>query len=102
MLLVDHDQARVMERYEDRGARSDDHPGFAAQRRHPSRPAFGHVLRAMHDRRQRPETLAKGADDLIRQGDFRHQHDHLAAGLERLRRKLDVDLGLAAARDPPQ
>ena len=45
----------------------------------------------------RAETAAKPLDRLRREADLRHQHDRLAAEMDHLLDRLDVDLGLAAA-----
>ena len=102
MLLIDDDQARVIEWRENRRARSDHDARIAAQRGHPAGPALADVLGAMRDADQRSEARAKDAHDLIGERDFRHQHQHAPLGRQRLGRKPQINLGLAAGGDAPE
>jgi hypothetical protein len=102
VLLVDHNQPYVVQRREDRRARTDHHSRMPANRRHPARPSLGHALRAMRDRDQRAEACAKRAHDFVRERDFGHHDQDVAPDRERARCKVQVNLGLTAGGDAPQ
>jgi hypothetical protein len=97
VLLVDDDQADVLERRKDGRARADDDVDVAAADslplvvRSPSeRPLCWMATRSPKATRNR--VAAAG-----RQRDLRHEHQHAASGRAHRRRQADVDLGLAAA-----
>ena len=99
VLLVDDDQPKFPERQEKRRARAghDAHAAFgdlppdplAHARRHVGMPFGG--LGA--------EAVVEAFEEGLRQRDFRQQDEHLLAGIERRRDRLEIDLGLARAGD---
>ena len=103
MLLVDDDQPDVGHRREDRRARADADPRLAARAAAPTRRGArpGESAR-VQDGDRVAEALDEARDDLRRQRDLGHEHDDAAAGRERRRRGLQVDLGLPRAGDAVQ
>ena len=104
VLLVDDDQAERSQRREHRRARADADPRLAARAAAPTRRGARprDELRVQH-RDGVAEALDEARDDLRRQRDLGHEHDHaLAPALERLGRRAQVDLGLARAGDAVQ
>ena len=102
MLLVHHDQPEVAERREDRRARPHADACLAAP--HPPPLVVALALREarVHDRDRVAEALDEPARRLRRERDLGDEHDRRAAALECRRHRAQVDLGLAAARDPVQ
>ena len=100
VLLVDADQADAVHRREDRRASADDDPRLAARDPLALVAALGVGQPRVQDRHGVAEAGAKAADRLRRERDLRHEHDRAQPTLERGRRGLEVDLGLAAAGRP--
>ena len=103
VLLIDDDQAGVVQRCEDRRARTDHHARSRRSAR-PSSPSSARRRSARYGASPAsvPKRCAKRPHDLIGQRDFRHQHDHASLGRQRLGGEPQVDLGLAASRHAPQ
>ena len=98
MLLVDHDQAEVLERREHGRARADADARLAARAAAATRrSARRGVSRECRTATVSPKRSAKRADGLRRQRDLGHEHDRRAAALERGAHGAQVDLRLAAA-----
>ncbi len=95
VLLIDDDQAGVVQRRKNQRARSDHDARLTRQGRGPAGPSLADVLRAMRDAHQRAEARAKRPHHLIGEGDFRHHHDDVATRGERTGGELEINLGLA-------
>ena len=102
VLLVDDDEPELLEGREYRGASADDDPRAAAVGAAPRIAARAHGETRVHDRDARAEAPLKALDQLWRQGDFRHQHQRLAAAPERRANHPQIHLRLAAARHSVQ
>ena len=102
MLLVDDDQADVLERREHRRARADDDVDVAAADALPLVVALAVGEAAVLDGDALAERLAEQRGGGRRQRDLRHEHQHAAAGVADAGREAEVDLGLAAAGDAVQ
>ncbi len=102
VLLVDDDQTEVVQRRENHRARTNHHARLSANRGHPAGPSIGHALRAVRDADERAETRAKGAYDFVGERYFGHHDQHVAAGGQRARGEVQVNLGLAAGGDAPE
>ena len=97
VLLVDHDQAEVVERSEHRRARADADARLAAAHAPPLVVALARGELRVHDRHGVAEALDEAARGLRRERDLGHEHDRRAAALQRRGHRAQVDLGLAAA-----
>ena len=97
VFLIDDDQAGVRQRRENGGSCADEQLGVAGTRLSPGRQALDVAESRVHERRLDTEPLAKAANHLWRQPDFRHEHKYLLVRLERVFNKAQVDLGLATA-----
>ena len=97
VLLVDHDEGQPRQRRKHRRAGADDDARMAAVRRAPGIAALAIRQGRVHHRDAAAETAAKALDQLRRQGDFRHQHQRLAAGCDGGGDDPQVHLGFAAA-----
>ena len=86
-----------MHRSEDRRARADHDTRLAARDPLALVAALCVGQPRVQDRDRVAETRAEAADGLRRQGDLGDEHDRPEPALERRRRGLEVDLGLAAA-----
>ena len=99
VLLVDDHEADVGERREDGQPRPDDD----RHRSRPDPPPFVGSLAVtqarMDERDIRVEIGAQPIDERRRERDLGDEHEHRPAGLERRHDGLDVDRGLAPARD---
>ena len=99
VLLVDDHEADVGERREDGQPRPDDD----RHRSRPDPPPFVGSLALtearMDERDVRVEVGSQPVDERRRERDLGDEHEHRPAGLERRRDRLDVDRGLAPARD---
>ena len=102
MLLVDHDQADVLERREHGRPRADDDVDVAAADALPLIVALAVGEAAVLDGDALAECLPEQERGGRRQRDFRNEHQHAAARCPDLRRQADVDFGLAAAGDAVQ
>ena len=100
MLLVDHDQAEVGERGEDRRARADAHPRLPRAHAPPLVVALARGELGVHHGHGVAEALHEAARGLRGERDLGHEHDGRAPALEGHRHRAQVDLGLAAAGDP--
>ena len=105
VLLVDHDEAQVRERGEDRGAGADHHPRLPERHRHPGVETLARGKVAVPDDHLGAEVGEPGtkpADRLRRERDFGDEEDGGAAFGHDLADQRHVDLGLAGAGDPVQ
>ncbi len=103
LLLVDDDESQRGHRREDREPRAEDEPGVARGRGVPRRAALAGGQAAVQRRDgQSRQRVAHARDELRRQVDLGHQHQHLAAAREHRRRCGQVHVGLAAAGDAVQ
>ena len=102
MLLVDHHQAEVAHRGEDRRARADADPRLARMQALPLVAALARRQPRMEQRHAVAEPRREPRDRLGRQPDLRHEHDRALPPLQRRLGGRQVDLGLARARDPVQ
>ena len=99
VLLVDHDQAEVLDRREQRRARADrDRRGAAAQPL-PLLEPLARAQAAVQHRERVAEAAAQPREDLVRERDLGHEHERPPARVERGGDRAQVDLGLAAAGD---
>ena len=98
VLFVDHDQAQVAGRGEDGAAGADDHLHLTPQDAAPLVVALDVRLVAVQHG-DGVEARAEAAHRLRREADLGHEHDGLPAGGDDAVDRLQVDLGLAAARD---
>ncbi len=101
VLLVDHDQAQMGRRGEDRAARAD-HDLHAAGGNLLPVPVPLRVAQMAVQDGDGIEPSAEAADRLRRQADLGHQHDGLSAVTDDLADRLDIDFGFAAPRDAMQ
>ena len=102
MLLVEDDQAEVVDGREDGAARADGDPGLVRPEAAPLVVALALGQRGVQQRDRVPEARLEARDRLRRERDLGHEHDHaLPAGQARLRR-AEVHLGLARAGDAVQ
>ena len=102
VLLVDHDQAEVADRREDRRARADRDPRLAGAQAAPLVVALALAERRVQQRDRVAEARLEAPDGLRRERDLGHEHDHALAALERRGGRAQVDLGLARAGDAVQ
>ena len=102
MLLVEHDQPEPLDRREDGRARPDADARGAAAQPAPLVVTLARGELGVQHRDRVAEAVREAADDLRRQADLRHEHDHAEPALERRRRGAQVDLGLARAGDAVQ
>ena len=102
VLLVDDDQAEIVDRREHGRARSDADARLAAAQPHPLVVALAQAERGVQDRHHVAEPRLKAPQHLRGQRDLRHEHDRRAAGGERRLHRSQVDLGLARSGDPLQ
>ena len=103
MFFVDHDQAQPRHRCEHRQARAEHQIGLAEVRGEP----MAQALRRRQATVQRHQVVAgkslgKSRLELRREVDLGHQDQDLPPCSERLRRSMQVDLGLAATRHTMQ
>ena len=99
VLLVDDDQAEVVDRGEDRRARADADLRLAAPQPLPLVEAFAVGEGAVEDGEAVAEAGAEAGDGLRREADLGDEDDRAAAALERRLDRRQVDLGLARAGD---
>ena len=108
VLLVDDDQRQLRQRREDREPRAEHDPRAAGMRGEPVAHAFAFRETAVHrDDRvfgKRGEARAERGFELRRQVDLRHQHERLGIRprVEQTGERVQIDLGLAAARHAVQ
>ncbi len=102
MLLVDHDEAQVLEGGEEGGAGADGQARAPAPQELPLLDALAGAERAVQDGQVVAEAAPQAREDLVGERDLRDQHQRLAARGEGLAHRAQVDLGLAAARHPVQ
>ncbi len=102
MLLVSNDQAEIGKRQEKRGACADDDARPAFRHTPPAAAAARPAEIGMPYLRLGPEAPGKTGEPLAGQCDLGQQDQHLAAGFDRRRHRLEIDLGLAGAGDAVQ
>ncbi len=101
VLFVDNDQPEAREGHEDRAASSDQHARVAAAARVPRLCALAFGQAGVIHRRV-AEATGKALERLRGQRDFGDQHQYLVAAGEDGLDRLQINLGLAAARDAVQ
>ena len=84
VLLVDHDDSEVLERSEERAARTHRDGRIARAQALPLLEALARAESAVQDRHPVSEAGPQPRHELVRQGDLRHQQQRLAAPVERL------------------
>ena len=99
VLLVDDDQAEVGERQEQRGAGADNHGRGAVGDGAPGGAAGARGQVGVPDGGGDAEAALEALQPLGGEGDFRQQHQRLAALAEAFGDGFQVDLGLAGAGD---
>ena len=97
MLFVDHDQAERGEWQEQRRARADHDTDAALGNGAPGLAPLHAGEAGMPGRRLRAEPVLEALQPLCGERDFGQQHQHLAAGRQCRRDRLEIDLGLARA-----
>ena len=102
MLLVDDDQAGLEHRREQRRTGADDDVGLAVAGGQPGIQAFAVVDVGVQQGDPRIKALLEARQGLGAEVDLRDQHQRLLAGCQGLVDQLQVDLGLATARDTGQ
>ena len=102
VLLIDHDEAELVERGEYRRAGADDDPRLTPMGGAPGVAALAGAALRMHDDDAGTEAALETLDQLRRQRDLGHEHQHLAAMGQRPGNGLKIHFGLAAARDAVQ
>ena len=102
VLLVDHDQAEVGERQEQRRPRADHHRCGALGHRAPGHPADPRRQVRVPHRRRHAEAALEALQPLRGQRDLRQQHQRLAALAQAFGHRLQIDLGLARPGHPVQ
>ncbi len=100
VLLVDHDEAQVSNRREDRGARPDADQRLAGLQAVPFVAAFAGGQPRVKQRDPVPEAAGEPRDDLRGQPDLRHQHDRPLPAPKRRLGRGEVHLGLPGPGDP--
>ena len=99
MLLVDDDEAELLERQEQRRSGSGDDPHPPLDHLPPDLLARSRRDVRVPLRRLHPESHMEAVDEALRQGDLGQEDQHLPAGLQRLGDGLEIDLGLARSGD---
>ncbi len=102
VFFVDDDQAGVFHRREQCRARADNNVGFAIAGGQPGIQPFAVVDGRVHQRDASIEALLEARQGLWPQVDLRDQHQRLFAGFKCFANQLQIDFGLAAARDARQ
>jgi hypothetical protein len=103
VFLVDDHQAQARQRRKHRQPRAQHQVGAAQVRQQPVVQALRRRQAAVQaDQAAARKALCEARFELRREVDLGHQHQHLAAGVQRALRGLQVDLGLAAAGDAVQ
>ena len=101
VFFVDHDQPEMRCRREDRAAGTDDHlHGSAGDLLPVTMPLGVGEMTVQHGDRR--EATREPPDRLRREADLGNQHDRLSPVADDLFDRANVDLGLAAPRDPVQ
>ena len=99
VLLIDHDQAEVRVGQEQRRARADHDIHLARRDRIPGARALACAKLRMPFGRPHAEALREAVEELRGERNLGHQDQRLAALADRLGDRLEIDLGLARARD---
>jgi hypothetical protein len=102
VLFVDDDEPEIGDRREHRRARAEHDARFSGNALAPGREPLGIGERGVQHRHRRIEALAETRDQLRREPDFRHQHQRALTASQRVVRRMEVHLGLAAAGDAIQ
>ena len=100
VLLVHDDQPHASHRCEHGGPRADDDPRLPARDPVALVASLGVAERRMDDRDEVAEAAPEAADGLRRKRDLRDEDDRSQAALEGCGTRLEVHLGLPAARRP--
>ena len=99
VLLIDHDEAEIGIGQKQRRARADHDGDLAVGDRAPGARAPARRQFRMPFRRPHPEAGGEAVEKLRGERDLRHQDQALPAAADRLRHRLEIDLGLARAGD---
>ena len=99
MLLVDDDQADLLQRREHRRARADAHPGLPRAQPLPFVVALPPRERRVEHRDDVSEAFLEPRGRLRGEADLGYEHDRRASGAERLLDRAQVNLGLARTGD---
>ena len=100
VFLIDHDQAEVRIRQEQRRARAGDDAHLAGGDGGPGTGALARREFRMPFRRPHPEAFGEAIKELSGQGDLRHQDQGLPALAHVVRGRFEIDFGLARAGHP--
>ncbi len=102
VLFIHHDEPERLQRREYGRPGSDDDARLPAVRGAPGVAAPARIQSRMHDHDAGAEAPLEAIDELRRERNFRHQHEHLAFLLERPGDHLQIHLRLAAPGDAVQ
>jgi hypothetical protein len=99
VFLIDHDQAEIRVRHEQRGARADHDMRVAGGDRGPVARAVARRQPGMPLQRTHAEADGEAVEELPGQRDLRHQDQRLFAAPDDFGNRLEIHLGLARAGD---
>ena len=99
LFLIEDDEPNIIGRRKECRTRADDDARLPTAHADDGVVAFREAQAAVHDDKVIGEIRLERQYDLSRQGDFRHEYDDTAPRGTHAPSHLDVDLGLAAARD---
>ena len=99
VLLIDNDETKIGIGQEQRRARADHDRDFAVGNGAPGAGALARRQFRMPLGRPGAETRGKTVEELGGQRNLRHENEALAAAADRVRHRLEINLGLAGAGD---
>ena len=102
MLLIHHNQPKVLKWQEQRRPRAHHQPRLAGGHHPPQPPPLGHRDAGMPLRRPCAKPCLDPIQELRRQRNFRQQHQRLPPRTQTFRHRLKVNLGLPRPRHPLQ
>ena len=102
VLFVDHDNAKIFKRREQRRAGADYNRRFAVFRFQPGAESLAVIQAGVQNLNRRVKAFAESGDGLRRQANFRHHHQRLFALREHVFQHAQVNFGLAGTGDPSQ
>ena len=102
VLLIDHDEAQTGKRRKHGRAHTDHDCSLAPCDPSPFRPALTCHSGAVQHSHPCPEPLPHVRDQLMGEGNFRHEDQDTATMINRCLRRLQVHCGFAASRNPMQ